>query len=148
MPAATTIAIIGATTAVAGTAYAINRQEKAASAARAASSAQQNQQKVQADQTRRRAFREAQQKRAMLAANAQALGVSGGSGVAGGGAAFASLFGSALGFSSQMTGLSREITSFGAAQQTALSQAQMGSSLSNLGLTAFQNSEQISGLFT
>lgn len=137
------VAIALAVTAVAGTAYAINQQEKAASAARAASSRQVKQQEVQASQSRKRAFREFQSKRAMARAQAQALGAGGGSGAMGGQAAFASLFGSELGYSSQMTGLSREITQFGAVQQTALANAQTGSAVSGLAMSALPYAPQI-----
>lgn len=137
MAISTTAAILAASTvAVAGTAYSINQQDRAASASRARAATQQRQQEVQAARSRRAGVREAQRRRAMLRSQAQALGAVGGSGFSGAVGSLTSQLGSNLGFSTQMTGMSRDITQFGMQEATALSNAQMGSSIANLGMQA------------
>lgn len=139
--------LAAATTAVAGTAYSINQQEKAASASRARAATQQRQQEVQAARSRRAGVREAQRRRAMLRAQSEALGAVGGSGFAGATGSLTSQLGSNLGFSTQMTGLSRDVTQFGMQETTALSNAQMGSSIANLGMQAVSGLGGLGKLF-
>ena len=141
------VAVALAATAVAGTAYSINQQEKAASASRAAAATRQRQQEVQATRSRRAGVREAQRRRAMLRSQAQALGAVGGSGFAGATGSLTSQLGANLGFSTQMTGLSREVTQFGMQEATALSNAQMGSSIAGLGMQAVSGLGGLSPLF-
>lgn len=141
------VAVALAATAVAGTAYSINQQEKAASASRAAAATRQRQQEVQATRSRRAGVREAQRRRAMLRSQAQALGAVGGSGFSGAIGSISSQLGSNLGFSTQMTGMSRDITQFGMQEATALSNAQVGSSVASLAMSAMPYAPQIqSGL--
>jgi hypothetical protein len=95
-------AVIGAVAAVGGTIASVNAQKKAARL-------QQEQQTLATRRSSRQAIREAQIRRAQTMSAGQALGVSGGSGVAGGVSSLGSQLGGALGFSSQMSGLSGQI---------------------------------------
>ena len=101
--ATTTILAAAAVTTAAATVYGTVQQKKAASA-------QQRQQKMEAERTQRAALRETQIRRAQAMAQAQAMGAVGGSGVSGGIGSLSSQYGSALGYSGQMSGLSQQIT--------------------------------------
>jgi len=92
-------AVVGAVSSV----RSANAQKKAGEAA-------QKQQEIQSSASRRAAIREMQIKRAQTVASAQAAGVVGGSGVSGGLSSLGSQVGANLGYSSQMSGLSREIS--------------------------------------
>jgi hypothetical protein len=96
------LAVIGAVASVGGTVMAVNQQKKAAALT-------QRQQELATRRSQRQAIREAQIRRAQTLASAQALGGAGGSGAAGGTASLTSQVGGALGFSGQMSGLSKEI---------------------------------------
>lgn len=133
------MAIVGAIASVAGTAYGISQQRKAAKAGRAAAAKQQQQQELRAARSRRQAFRELQISRARARASAAAMGAGDSSALAGGLASLSSQYGSALGYSGAMTGLSREISQLGVQQQTALMRAQTGSSIAGFGFQAMQN---------
>jgi hypothetical protein len=98
-----TLAIIGAVASVGGTIASISAQKKA-------SRLQQQQQTLATRRSQREAVREAQIRRAQTMASAQAFGAVGGSAVAGGTASLGSQLGGALGFSSQMSGLSNQIS--------------------------------------
>jgi hypothetical protein len=138
MPTATTIAIIGATTAAVGTVASIQQGKKAARAGAAAAAVQKQQQQAQAARSRRAALREAQMKRAQALVQSQAVGGAGGSGVAGGLSSLNSQVGSGLGFASASTARSGLISDFGVQQQTALTKAQSASAIAGLGMQGLQ----------
>jgi hypothetical protein len=94
--------VVGAV-AAAGTAKSISLQKKAAAASN-------RQQELVAARDRRQAIREAQIRRAQGLASSQAMGVGGSSLTGGGSSSIGSQVGSTLGFSSQMSGLSTNIT--------------------------------------
>lgn len=94
--------VLGAVS-VAGTAKSLSLQKKAAAAST-------RQQELVAARDRRQAIREAQIRRAQGMSSAQAMGVAGSSVSGGGAASIGSQLGSTLGFSSQMSGLSANIT--------------------------------------
>lgn len=127
--AAPVIAAIAGVTAVAGTAVSINQQKKAAAATR-------RQQGLSARRSQRQAIREAQIRRAQGQVQAGAMGVTGGSGLAGGQASLSSQLGGNLGFAGQMSGLNQQIT-------MAQSRAQTAGDIAGLGMQAFQNSDAI-----
>lgn len=119
-----TLAVIGAVATVGGTLYSVKQQQKAAQL-------QQRQQELATRRSQRQAIREAQIRRAQTLASSQALGVSGGSSsVSGGLASLGSQVGGALGFSSQMSGLSGQISE-------ATNRAAIGSAIAGIGGTAF-----------
>ena len=91
---------------------------------------QQQQQQLQSRRSQRQAIREAQIRRAQGQVQAGALGVTGGSGLAGGQASLSSQLGSNIGFAGQMSGLSQGISM----QQ---SKAQQGQALAGLGMQVF-----------
>lgn len=93
--------------------------------------AQARQQTVSVRRQRRAAFRESQILRARTIASAQAGGVGSSSAVSGGLGSLSSQLGTDLGFSSQMSGLSRDIASGQA-------QASFGQALSGIGSSLFQ----------
>jgi hypothetical protein len=94
--------VVGAV-AAAGTAKSLSLQKKAAAAST-------RQQELVAARDRRQAIREAQIRRAQGTASAQAMGVASSSLTGGGSSSIGSQLGSTLGFSSQMSGLSNNIT--------------------------------------
>jgi hypothetical protein len=104
------MAIVGAIAAVAGAGAAVVGTVQAGKAQKRAAAEQQKQQELVAARDRRQAIREAQIRRAQGLASAQAMGVSGGSLTGGGSSSIGSQLGSTLGFSSQMSGLSTNIT--------------------------------------
>lgn len=97
------ITLVLATVSVVGTAKSLSMQKKAAAAST-------RQQELVAARDRRQAIREAQIRRAQGMSSAQAMGVAGSSVSGGGAASIGSQLGSTLGFSSQMSGLSANIT--------------------------------------
>jgi len=113
-------AVVGAVSSV----RSANAQKKAGEAA-------QKQQEIQSSASRRAAIREMQIKRAQTVASAQAAGVVGGSGVSGGLSSLGSQVGANLGYSSQMSGLSREISMYNM-------QAQKYSDIAGFAGTVFQ----------
>ncbi len=122
-----------------GTLFSISQSRKAAKAGAAAADKQQKQQELRAARSRRQAFRELQIGRSRAKASAAAMGAGGSSALAGGLASLSSQYGSALGYSGAMTGLSREISQLGVRQQTALANAQMGSAIGAFGMQAAQS---------
>jgi len=126
---ATIAAVVGATAAVAGTAVSIKQGQEA-------SKAQARQQGLSARRSQRQAIREAQIRRAQSQVQAGAMGVTGGSGLAGGQASLSSQLGGNLGFAGQMSGLNQQIT-------MAQSRAQTAGDIAGLGMQAFQNSDAI-----
>jgi hypothetical protein len=127
------LAVIGAVASVGGTVMAVNQQKKAAALT-------QRQQELATRRSQRQAIREAQIRRAQTLASAQALGGAGGSGAAGGTASLTSQVGGALGFSGQMSGLSKEI---GVAQ----TKASTGMAIAGFGSSLFQAGGGFSTLF-
>ena len=125
MTKATLFAVIGATASVVGTVQSNRAQKKAAGA-------QRQQQQLQSRRSQRQAVREAQIRRAQGQVQAGALGVTGGSGLAGGQASLSSQLGGNIGFAGQMSGLSQEISM----QQ---GRAQQGQALAGLGVQVFKN---------
>lgn len=130
MPTATTIAILGATAAVAGTAVSIKQGKEASAATR-------RQQGLSARRSQRQAIRESQIRRAQSQVQAGAMGVTAGSGLAGGQASLSSQLGSNIGFAGQMSGLSQQIS-------MAQSRAQTAGAVADLGMQAFANRDDIS----
>jgi hypothetical protein len=104
---------------------------KSYQAQKKAGEASQRQQEVQSSVSRRAAIREMQIKRAQTVSSAQAAGVVGGSGVSGGLTSLGSQVGANLGYSSQMSGLSKEISMYN-------TQAQTYGAVAGLAGTAFQ----------
>jgi hypothetical protein len=128
---AMTISAIGSVAAVAAGAASVKATQQSIKAQTNASNAAQKQQEVQSSASRRAAIREMQIKRAQTVASAQAAGVVGGSGVSGGLSSLGSQVGSNLGYSSQMSGLSREISMYNM-------QAQKYSDIAGFAGTVFQ----------
>lgn len=137
MPQAPVIAAIAGVAAVAGTAVSINQQKKAAAATR-------RQQGLSARRSQRQAIREAQIRRAQSQVQAGAMGVTGGSGLAGGQASLSSQLGGSLGFAGQMSGLSQQISMAQSRAQTAGAIAGLGSQVFSAagGFGAFSKPEQ------
>lgn len=100
----------------------VNVQQK-----RQASKAQARQQGLETRRSQRQAIRESQIRRAQSQVQAGAMGVTAGSGLAGGQASLSSQLGGSLGFAGQMSGLSQEIT-------MAQSRAQTAGAVANLGI--------------
>jgi hypothetical protein len=98
--------VIGAVAGVAGTVAQVSAQRKAAGA-------QAEQERLNSLRSRRASVRELQILRATAIANANNFGAQAGSGIAGGLGSLSSRQGEASGFASQMSGLSRQITSLG-----------------------------------
>jgi hypothetical protein len=92
---------------------------------------QRKQQALATDRSNRESIREAQLRRAMAIASASSMGALGGSAVAGGLGSLGSQLGSGLGFSSQMSGISRNIEKNSQSANT-------WSSIASIGGTVFQ----------
>lgn len=120
--------VIGAVASVAGTVASVSQQRKA-------SKLSQRQQQVATRRSRRQSIRQAQLQRAQSVATAQAAGSLGGSGGQGGIGAIGSQLGEALGFSSQMSGLSQEIGQAQSRAQLFGDIAQLGGVGVNFGLS-------------
>lgn len=133
---ATVAAVVGAGATVYGTIQGVKAQKKA-------SRARQRQQQLQARRSRREAIRRQQVARAQAIASAQSAGGLGGSGTAGGIGSLSSRTGSALGYSTQMSGISGIINSAQRDAAQAEGIAGLGSSLFNLGMDfgAFQGNQ-------
>jgi hypothetical protein len=125
---------IGLALLAAGTVVSVSEQKKA-------SKAQARQQGLSARRSQRQAIREAQIRRAQSQVQAGAMGVTGGSGLAGGQASLSSQLAGNLGFAGQMSGLSQQIT-------MAQSKAQTAGDIAGLGMQAFQNSDSIKKAFS
>jgi hypothetical protein len=123
------MAIVGAISAVAGAGAAVIGTVQAGKAQKRAAAEQQKQQEISNRRQQRAAIREAQIRRAQGLASAQATGVVGSSVTGGGVASLGSQVGSTLGFSSQMSGLSSNITDLTQKALTWGSVAQIGGSI-------------------
>ena len=115
---------LAAVASVAGTAVSVKQGQEA-------SKAQARQQGLSARRSQRQAIRESQIRRAQSQVQAGAMGVTGGSGLAGGQASLSSQLGSNIGFAGQMSGLSQQIT-------MAQSRAQTAGAVAGLGMQVFQ----------
>ena len=125
MAAFTTIALaVGAAASVAGTVASYSQQKKA-------SKLSQQQQAVATRKSRRQGIREAQIRRAQSIASAQGAGGLQSSAAAGGIGSLGSQLGAELGFSTQMSNLSRDIG-------TARSKAEMFGGIAQLGALGYQ----------
>lgn len=131
-----TIAIAGLVVAAAGTAFSVVQQQKAAGQQRKARRAQQRQQELQARRQRIRAVRQQQIAASQARAASAGLGGLETSGFRGGQTALQSNLGAGLGFSTQMSGLSRNISMFQQKAADAMGLARMGQSFANLGKQA------------
>jgi hypothetical protein len=128
--------VIDAVTSVAGTAYSISQQSRAAGVQREAARTQQNMQRIQATRQRRSAIRQAMRARAEMQVQAQGMGALGGSGVAAAGTALSSQLGANLGFGSVMSGLGQQYTGLTAQASQLQTQAQFGQLASGLAFQA------------
>lgn len=120
--------VIGAVASVVGTVASVSQARKAARL-------QQEQQAVATRRSRRQAIREAQIRRAQTVASAQASGALGSSSVSGGLGSLQSQLGEQLGYSTHMSGLSRDIASAQSRAQTYGAVASIGGSLYNYGVS-------------
>ena len=132
MAAITTIALVGL--AVAGTAFSVVQQQKAAGQQKKARRAQQRQQELQSKRQRIRAVRQQQIASSQARAAAAGLGGLETSGFRGGQSALQSNLGAGLGFSSEMSGLSRNISMFQQKAANAMGLASMGQAVSSLAM--------------
>lgn len=126
--------IIGAVATVGGTIASVSAQRKAAGA-------QRQQETLATRRSQRAAIREAQIRRAQTLASSQGFGALQGSGVAGGTSSLSSQLGEALGFSTQMSGLSQKISDYRTKADMWGGVAGLGGSLFNFGLN-YNNSRE------
>ena len=126
------LAVIGAVTSVAGTVMSYSASQKA----RKANEQQQN---LATQRQNRSAIREAQLKRAQALNTASQVGAGTGSGIAGGVGSLSSQLGSGLGFSTQMTALSSQITKY-------QNQASLWGDIAGLGKLAYQQGGGMEGV--
>lgn len=111
---------------------AINEAEKSRKAQQNAAATQRKAERARAAQSQRRANREVLIRRAQAKAQAEALGGSGGSAIAGGISSLTSQFGSAVGFAGQMSGLSQDINMFQAQAASAQARSEMFGTASSI----------------
>lgn len=144
MAAATTIAIVGLGLAAAGTGYSIYQQQRAAGQQKKARRAQERQQQVQYRRSQVQAIRQAQIAAAQQRAAVATYGGLETSGAFGGRTAIGSQLGAGLGFGTQMSGLSRDISMFQQKAANALALAQVGQSFAGLGMNVAGNAGTLS----
>jgi multidrug efflux pump subunit AcrA (membrane-fusion protein) len=137
MAAITTLAVVGIGLAAAGTGYAIYSQQQAAKQQKKARRAQQRQQQLQFRRSQVQAARQAQIAAAQQRAAAAGLGGLETSGVLGGRAAIGAQLGAGLGFATQMSGLSRDISMFQQKAANAMGRAQLGQAVAGFGQQLF-----------
>jgi len=142
----TTIAVVGLGLAAAGTGFSIYQQVQASKQAKKARRAQQRQQQAQFRRSQVQALRQAQIAAAQQRAAAATFGGLETSGVLGGRAAIGSQLGAGLGFASEMSGLSRNISMFQQRAANAMSLAQVGQSVAGLGMNVAGNAGTISNV--
>jgi|LauGreDrversion4_2_1035121.scaffolds.fasta_scaffold216707_1 hypothetical protein len=133
-------AVIGAVATVASTNKAVKAQKEATATNVKIAEEQRKQEELTYRRQQRSAIREAQIRRAQGTASVQAAGVASGSLPGGGIASIGSQLGSTLGFSSQMSGLSSNITDLGIASANATQRANTFGSIANIGSSVFQYS--------
>tara|TARA_R110000764_G_scaffold30169_1_gene70158 strand:- start:131 stop:634 length:504 start_codon:yes stop_codon:yes gene_type:complete len=129
-----TIALISLGVAAAGTAFSVVQQQKAAKQQKKARQAQQRQQEVSARRARIKAVRQQQIAASQARASSAGLGGLETSGFRGGQSALQSNLGAGLGFSSEMSGLSRNISMFQQKAANAMGLASMGQAVSSLAM--------------
>jgi len=127
-----TIALIGL--AVAGTGFSVVQQQKAAKQQKKAIRAQQRQQEVSARRQRIKAIRQQQIAASQARAASAGLGGLETSGFRGGQTALQSNLGAGLGFSTEMSGLSRNISMFQQKAANAMGLAGIGQAVSSLAM--------------
>lgn len=145
------MAITGAVIAVVGTGYSIYSQQQAAKQQKKARRAQERQQQLQYRRSQVQSIRQAQIAAAQQRATAGALGGLETSGVLGGRAAIGAQLGAGLGFASEMSGLSRNISMFQQKAANAMGRAAIGQSIAGLGgqmFTAGGGFESLKGAFS
>lgn len=118
---------------------AVKAQERAAQAQAGIAQEQARQQEVAATASRRRTVREAQLRRARALASAEALGATGSSAVGGGFSSLSSQLAGGLGYQTQMTGISRNISGLSQQAGFAMADARKATGMANLfgGLAQF-----------
>jgi hypothetical protein len=132
--AGTTLAVIGLAVAGIGTGFSVLQQQKAAKQQKKARRAQQRQQSLQARRQQIRAVRQQQIASSQARAAAAGLGGLETSGFRGGQSALQSSLGAGLGFSTEMSGLSRNISMFQQKAANAMGLARMGQAFAGLGM--------------
>ena len=143
MAGITTIALVGL--AVAGTAFSVVQQQKAAGQQKKARRAQQRQQELQARRQRIRAVRQQQIAASQARASSAGLGGLETSGFRGGQSALQSNLGAGLGFSTEMSGLSRNISMFQQKAANAMGLAGIGQAVSGLAMQGASFGMQMGG---
>ena len=128
--------VVGGVLAAAGTVAQISQQQKAAKAQKKARKAEEQRQAVAARRERLQALRRAQLSRATAVNTATNIGSGQTSGIAGGASSVGSQAGEALGFSTQMSGLSRQISHFQQQAANAITSASAFGSVAGLGFSA------------
>jgi len=136
-----TIALVGLS--VVGTGFSVVQQQKAAKQQRKARRAQQRQQEVSARRDRIRAVRQQQIAASQARASSAGLGGLETSGFRGGQTALQSNLGAGLGFSTEMSGLSRNISMFQQKAANAMGLARMGQAFSGLAMQGASLSMQM-----
>ena len=143
-------AVAAATTAVATVAQA-NAAQKSSRAQQRSVELQQRQQELAAQRSRRQAIREMQIRRATALSTSQGAGTITSSGAAGGIGALSSQTGEQLGFSTQMSGLSRQISSANQAALSAEASAARWSGIGSIGgdlmTFSYNRSPQVQNFF-
>jgi len=135
--------LLGVITAVAGVASVVNTAKAAKAAGRSAdiqanmAKEQQKQQDLSYQRQQRQAIREAQIRRAQGVSSAQGFGVGSTSLAYGGVSSIASQTGSALGYGSQMSGLSSNIVNMGIAANAANADSARYTSMAGVAGSAF-----------
>lgn len=141
------IMAIGAVVSAGATVKSMNEQKKAGRAQAAATQTQIQMQKTKATRERRQSIRANIAARSRMRNQAELTGVAGSSGAEGGTSSVSTQGGANLGFSSQMSGLGQQFTTFSGQSAQASSKAAMFGSLANLGgqMMSFGNSMQGGG---
>ena len=138
MAIATVIAIASAVATTSSSIRASNAQKESTKLQANIAREQQKQQDLTYQRQQRQAIREAQIRRAQGVTSAQGLGVGSTSLAYGGMSSIASQTGSALGFGSQMSGLSGNIVNMGIAANAANAQAAKYDAMAGIAGTAFK----------
>ena len=128
------IMAISSVVAAGATVKSMNEQKKAGRAQASATQTQIQMQKTKATRERRQSIRSNIAARARMRNQAELTGVAGSSGAEGGASSVSSQGGANLGFSSQMSGLGQQFTTFSGQAAQASSKAAMFGSLANLGM--------------
>ena len=136
-----TIALVGLS--VVGTGFSVVQQQSAAKQQKKARRAQQRQQSLQARRQQIRAVRQQQIASSQARAAAAGLGGLETSGFRGGQSALQSSLGAGLGFSTEMSGLSRNISMFQQKAANAMGLARMGQAFSGLAMQGASLSMQM-----